>query len=90
MISNHSLNVLAENIFIDKIKNKKISINKIHKYWKDAREDAKHIIKTKIILDKINKVINNFNNIIISLILVYLLLYIIIILFMFYYDIIKY
>ena len=90
MISNHSLNVLAENIFIDKIKNKKISINKIHKYWKDAREDAKYIIKTKIIFDKINKVINNFNNIIISLILVYLLLYIIIILFMFYYDIIKY
>jgi hypothetical protein len=90
MISNHSLNVLAENIFIDKIKNKKISINKIHKYWKDARADAKYIIKTKIILDKINKVINNFNNMIISLILVYLLLYIIIILFMFYYDIIKY
>jgi predicted PurR-regulated permease PerM len=83
MTLDNSLNILAENIFIDKIKNKKISINKIHKYWKNAREDAKDIIKTKKLMNRINKIINNIYdfiifiiNIIISIILVYILLYI--------------
>ena len=45
MIGNNSLNVLAESIFIDKIKNKKISSKKIHNYRKSAREEAKSIIE---------------------------------------------
>jgi predicted PurR-regulated permease PerM len=83
MTLDNSLNILAENIFIDKIKNKKISINKIHKYWKNAREDANAIIKTKKLMNRINKIIYNIYdfiifiiNIIISIILVYILLYI--------------
>ena len=52
MVSNHSLNVLAENIFIDKIKNKKISSNNIYRYWKSSREEAKNIIIVKSIMTK--------------------------------------
>lgn len=89
MVSNHSLNVLAENIFIDKIKNKKISSNNIYRYWKSSREEAKNIIIVKSIIKEapyciiINRIINKIYefiiyilNIIISLILTYILLYI--------------
>lgn len=90
MIGNNSLNVLAESIFIDKIKNKKISSKKIHNYWKSAREEAKSIITAKTIINEapyciiIHKIIYNIYsfimyiaNIIISLIMVYILMYII-------------
>ena len=79
MSSNHSLNSLAENIFIDKIKNKKISSNNIYKYWKSSREEAKNIIKAKKIMKDapycilIHNIIMYFMNIIISLIILYLL-----------------
>lgn len=89
MSSNHSLNSLAENIFIDKIKNKKISSNNIYKYWKSSREEAKNIIKAKKIMKDApycilihNYIIIVFNyimyfmNIIISLIMIYILFYI--------------
>jgi len=82
MSSNHSLNSLAENIFIDKIKNKKISSNNIYKYWKSSREEAKNIIKAKKIMKDapycilIHNIIMYFMNIIISLIMIYILFYI--------------
>jgi ABC-type lipoprotein release transport system permease subunit len=82
MNSNQSLNILAENIFIDKIKNKKIPSNNIYKYWKSSREEAKNIIKAKKIMKDapycilIHNTIMYFMNIIISLIMIYILFYI--------------
>ncbi len=89
MNSNHSLNILAETIFIDKIKNKKIASKNIYKYWNSSKEEAKNIIKAKKIMKDApycilihNTIINVYNyvmyfmNIIISLIMIYILFYI--------------
>jgi len=75
-MSNHSINALAENIFIDKIKNNNISSDNIYKCWKSSREEAKKLL----FINKISNDIYNFimycMNIIISLIFIYILFYI--------------
>lgn len=94
-----SLNILAENIFIDKIKNKYIPSHTIHSYWKSSREEAKNIITTKeiiknaphciIINNIINFIMNIISNIIIKIIilmLIYILLYICCFIYILYYK----
>lgn len=89
MTSNHPPKELIENIFINKIKNNNIPSDKIHNYWKLARDEAYLIMQTKKIIQDapyciiINKIINNIYdfiiyiiNIIISIILTYILLFI--------------
>jgi hypothetical protein len=83
--SHHPPKALIENIFINKIKNKNISSDKIHNYWKAAKDEAILIMNIKYLIKNTYYYFYYIIDIIIKLLITYILLYCIIFIFYFKY-----
>lgn len=68
-------NSLIENIFINKIKKNNIPSDKIHKYWKNSRDEAILIMNIKYWIKYTKKCFYKIINIIINLLIIYILLF---------------